>query len=425
MAGLMGFFKTEQEQRNLREGQEQAGDGARPMNYIKTEPHDPRQAPLEPQQGDLRPQVTPQWQQYGLQQGAPRAPLAPWPGIPGDVREQIAPNRPGSCAGTGVQSEMGGRLTNPAEFVGSATGALATGAAQTNGVLKVAPYKKAFAVQGNTMAHRQLLKDLGGRWNRPLAAWVYPGPKQEAVVSALRVAGVAVDVSSRPLESAPPQPTATAPERTPNRAADAVPAAQPGTRHTLSVERYKKALLVKGDTRHVKETLKRLGGKWSGPLGGFIFGGKMKTTQRLLSSLRADSAVTLCVADGVEAPAPERSADLPEAAPQVAAAGHPRPSMDELQAGQPKRTKLEQPPEPVEEWITPNDPHKPKQPLSAFFLFSKAKRAQVVSERPEMASQVAEVARLAGAEWKTMDQTERAPYVAMAVRLQCPAALYM
>ena len=369
MAGLMGFFKTEQEQRNLREGQEQAsdarrlapkhegglglqhrggqmgwqphpqtfqrqrdqidpvphddqraaraeplasqqaGDGARPMNYIKTEPHDPRQAPLEPQQGDLRPQVTPQWQQYSLQQGAPRGPLAPWPGIPGDVREQIAPNRPGSCAGTGVQSEMGGRLTNPAEFVGSATGALATGAAQTNGVLKVAPYKKAFAVQGNTMAHRQLLKDLGGRWNRPLAAWVYPGPKQEAVVSALRVAGVAVDVSSRPLESAPPQPTATAPERTPNHAADAVPAAQPGTRHTLSVERYKKALLVKGDTRHVKETLKRLGGKWSGPLGGFIFGGKMKTTQRLLSSLRADSAVTLCVADGVEAPAPERSAD--------------------------------------------------------------------------------------------------------------------
>ena len=361
-----------------------AGTHAGPMSYFKTEAQDPQ----------------PSWQRDGQWQ---RAPLTQRQGGGGDGRAQMPAHYRGGCAD--ARAATADRVTT--ELSGPSTGI-----AQREDGLKVAPYKMAFVVHGNTMAHKQMLKDLGGRWNRPLAAWIYPGPKQEAVVAALRAAGITVDVSTEPLASASPQSVPAAPQAAPKVAGAAVPTPHPGLRHTLSVERYKKALLVKGETFPVKETLKGLGGKWSGPLGGFIFGGKMKTTRMLLSSLRADSSVTLCVADGLE----DGGLASDGASPVAPAAPHPRPVVEGSQAAHSKRPKLEQPPEPVEEWITPSDPNKPKRPLSAFFLFSKAKRAQVVSERPEMASRVADVARLAGAEWNTMDQAARAPYVDMAVR---------
>ena len=364
--------------------QQHAGTQAGPMGYFKTEAQDDQ----------------PSWQESGQAQ---RAPLTQRQGGGGDGRAQISAHYRGGCADA--------RATTAERVTTELTGA-SMGTAQAEDGLKVAPYKLAFVVCGNTVAHKQILKDLGGRWNRPLAAWIYPGPKQETVVAALRAAGITVEVSTEPLVSASTQPAPAAPQASSKVAGVAAPISHPALRHTLSVERYKKALLVKGDTFPVKETLKGLGGKWSGPLGGFIFGGKMKTTRMLLSSLRADSSVTLCVADGLE----DAGLANAGASPVAPAAPHPRPGVEESQAAHSKRPKLEHPPEPVEEWITPSDPNKPKRPLSAFFLFSKAKRAQVVSERPEMASRVADVARLAGAEWNTMDQAARAPYLAMAVR---------
>jgi hypothetical protein len=307
-----------------------------------------------------------------------------------------------------------------------AAGAAATTAQQVGGGgLTVAPFKKAIAVQGDTKAHKERLKQLGGRWNRPLAAWVFPGPKQAEVVAALREAGIAVAVSTEPLTVSPPVP---APAAAAAATAAAGEASGAGARHTLSVERYKKALLVKGDTKPVKETLKSLGGKWSS-LGGFIFGGKQKTTRKLLARLRADPAITLCLAEGVESGAPDGNgaASQPAVAP-AAPAPRERPDVDASQVPPLKRVKQEPPPEPVEEWVTPKDPNKPKRPMSSFFYFSKTKRSQVLEQRPEMARQMGEIAKLAGAEWKTMDLAARAPYTAMAVldqkRYQTEMATY-
>uniref|UniRef100_A0A2C9WC65 HMG box domain-containing protein n=1 Tax=Manihot esculenta TaxID=3983 RepID=A0A2C9WC65_MANES len=55
------------------------------------------------------------------------------------------------------------------------------------------------------------------------------------------------------------------------------------------------------------------------------------------------------------------------------------------------------------------DPLKPKQPISAFFLFSNERRAALLSEK-----NVLEVAKIAGEEWKNMTEEERRPYEEMA-----------
>ena len=42
----------------------------------------------------------------------------------------------------------------------------------------------------------------------------------------------------------------------------------------ITVEKYKKSLLIKGDTKPIKELLKQNGGKWNSTLGGWIFSAK-------------------------------------------------------------------------------------------------------------------------------------------------------
>ena len=53
-----------------------------------------------------------------------------------------------------------------------------------------------------------------------------------------------------------------------------------------------------------------------------------------------------------------------------------------------------------------NDPLKPKQPLSAFFLFSNERRAALLAENKN----VLEVAKIAGEEWKNMTEKQKRPY---------------
>ncbi|KAJ7004218.1 high mobility group B protein 13-like [Populus alba x Populus x berolinensis] len=52
------------------------------------------------------------------------------------------------------------------------------------------------------------------------------------------------------------------------------------------------------------------------------------------------------------------------------------------------------------------DPLKPKQPLSAFFLFCNERRAALLAENKS----VLEVAKIAGEEWKHMTEKQRGPY---------------
>ncbi|KAL6180842.1 hypothetical protein ACLB2K_047501 [Fragaria x ananassa] len=57
------------------------------------------------------------------------------------------------------------------------------------------------------------------------------------------------------------------------------------------------------------------------------------------------------------------------------------------------------------------DPNKPKRPASAFFVFMEEFRKQFNKENPNNKA-VSAVGKAAGAKWKSMSDSEKAPYVA-------------
>ena len=52
------------------------------------------------------------------------------------------------------------------------------------------------------------------------------------------------------------------------------------------------------------------------------------------------------------------------------------------------------------------DPLKPKQPISAFFLFTNERRAALLAE----SKSILEIAKITGEEWKNMSEKQKAPY---------------
>jgi len=58
--------------------------------------------------------------------------------------------------------------------------------------------------------------------------------------------------------------------------------------------------------------------------------------------------------------------------------------------------------------------HKIKRPMNAYMLFSKEKRAEIIQQKPEPKSKVAEVAKLIGNHWKEMTNEKKDKYVKMA-----------
>ncbi|KAE8722226.1 High mobility group B protein 6 [Hibiscus syriacus] len=58
------------------------------------------------------------------------------------------------------------------------------------------------------------------------------------------------------------------------------------------------------------------------------------------------------------------------------------------------------------------DPLKPKQPMSAFFLFSNERRAALLAE--DKSNNILDVAKITGEEWKNMTEEQRRPYDEMA-----------
>ncbi|KAH6760971.1 HMG mobility box protein [Perilla frutescens var. frutescens] len=58
------------------------------------------------------------------------------------------------------------------------------------------------------------------------------------------------------------------------------------------------------------------------------------------------------------------------------------------------------------------DPLKPKQPMSAYFVFSNERRAALLTENKN----VLEVAKITGEEWKNMTDEQKAPYEKMALK---------
>lgn len=52
----------------------------------------------------------------------------------------------------------------------------------------------------------------------------------------------------------------------------------------------------------------------------------------------------------------------------------------------------------------------PKKALTAYMLFSMARREQIVKDRPELRSNVTEMSKIIGAEWRQMSDDDKAPY---------------
>ncbi|KAL5557709.1 hypothetical protein UlMin_033920 [Ulmus minor] len=61
------------------------------------------------------------------------------------------------------------------------------------------------------------------------------------------------------------------------------------------------------------------------------------------------------------------------------------------------------------------DPNKPKRPASAFFVFMEEFRKQFSKDNPNNKA-VSAVGKAAGEKWKSMSDTDKAPYVAKAVK---------
>eukprot|EP01055_Gregarina_sp_Pseudo9_P003569 Gregarina_sp_Pseudo_9__3568@NODE_372_length_3017_cov_54_217596_g351_i0_p3_GENE_NODE_372_length_3017_cov_54_217596_g351_i0NODE_372_length_3017_cov_54_217596_g351_i0_p3_ORF_typecomplete_len104_score31_58HMG_box/PF00505_19/1_4e04HMG_box/PF00505_19/6_9e18HMG_box_2/PF09011_10/2_8e03HMG_box_2/PF09011_10/1_3e14HMG_box_2/PF09011_10/5_2e02RIB43A/PF05914_12/0_00035HMG_box_5/PF14887_6/0_0081Protamine_like/PF06382_11/3_NODE_372_length_3017_cov_54_217596_g351_i025352846 len=52
-----------------------------------------------------------------------------------------------------------------------------------------------------------------------------------------------------------------------------------------------------------------------------------------------------------------------------------------------------------------------KRPMSAFFWYLAKRRASLLNEKPELKTNVREVGRIVGVEWKAMSTEQRKPYV--------------
>lgn len=59
--------------------------------------------------------------------------------------------------------------------------------------------------------------------------------------------------------------------------------------------------------------------------------------------------------------------------------------------------------------------NKIKRPMNAYMLFSKEKRAEIIQQKPELKSKVAEVAKLIGNHWKEMTGEEKSKYKNLAL----------
>ncbi|OII71578.1 HMG box family protein [Cryptosporidium andersoni] len=54
--------------------------------------------------------------------------------------------------------------------------------------------------------------------------------------------------------------------------------------------------------------------------------------------------------------------------------------------------------------------NKPKRAMTAFMFYANHRRPAITAENPSLRSQVAEVAKILGEEWRAMNESEKAPF---------------
>lgn len=56
----------------------------------------------------------------------------------------------------------------------------------------------------------------------------------------------------------------------------------------------------------------------------------------------------------------------------------------------------------------------PKKPLSAYMCFARARRPEILKDRPDLKSKVTEVSKLIGVDWGKLTEAEKEKYVSEA-----------
>jgi len=199
-------------------------------------------------------------------------------------------------------------------------------------------------VAGDTFKVKDQLKAIGGgTWCKPLGGWVFTDNKRAAIAAALDEAGVSHSNAAPGSQAATLQAASEAAASTAAAAVEASSTSAAGA--VLTVAPHKKALLVTGDTKPVKDLLKvragpnphklaltthpgivararahlparlttrpppnyshylraqSLKGSWNKTLGGWVFPGSQRAA--LLEALRADPTNTVNEASASAAP---------------------------------------------------------------------------------------------------------------------------
>ena len=146
----------------------------------------------------------------------------------------------------------------------------------------------AVLVTGDTMALKDKLKGVGGgQWNKQFGGWLFPESKRAEVTAALEDAGATIHAGAA-AEPAPAEPSVDANAQ-------------------LVIAPHKKAILVTGDTKKVKEQLMALRGSWNKFLCGWCFPGSRRS--EVLALLRADPTNTVTEAAASTPGAKRKAAD--------------------------------------------------------------------------------------------------------------------
>eukprot|EP00802_Teleaulax_amphioxeia_P029460 Tamp_31567.p2 GENE.Tamp_31567~~Tamp_31567.p2 ORF type:complete len:225 (+),score=79.46 Tamp_31567:54-677(+) len=88
-----------------------------------------------------------------------------------------------------VEKVIGGGELSPAEVAASGSASADKDpepSKEAAATVCVAPHKKAILVTGETMKVKDVLKAIGGKFNKPLSGWIFPGSKREQVLRVLR-----------------------------------------------------------------------------------------------------------------------------------------------------------------------------------------------------------------------------------------------
>ena len=128
--------------------------------------------------------------------------------------------------------------------------------------VKLQFYKNSLLLKNSPSDFKKDISKMGGKWNRTLRGWIIPTSKRYDLISFFDNK-ILYDLEEVE-EDSDCDDTYWPDEQSNNNIDNA------NNKIKLKLRPYKKALLLKGDTRDLKDSLSSIG-RWNGPLNGWIF----------------------------------------------------------------------------------------------------------------------------------------------------------